>query len=253
MGRLDNKVAIVTGAASGMGKEISKLFASEGAKVVASDINEDGARAVVDEIIANGGTAFAIQTDVSSEEAVNTLIDRTVEEYGTLDILINNAGIMDNVDPVDDVTNETWRRVFAVNVDSVMFTIRKAMPIFLEKKYGVIVNLASVGGLFGGRAGVAYTAAKHAVVGITKNVGFFHVLDGVRCNAIAPGAVETNIGASMRSPNMSGLARQAIGLDVSPRLGKASEIASAALFLASDESSFVNGTVLTVDAGWSAY
>lgn len=253
MGKLDNKVVIVTGAASGMGKEIALLFAKEGAKVVASDINEDGAKSVVEAITGDGGSAIAVRTDVSSEEDVNALVDRTLEEYGTLDVLVNNAGIMDNVDPIDDVTNETWQRVFAINVDSVMYTIRKAMPTFLEKKAGVIVNLASVGGLFGGRAGVAYTAAKHAVVGITKNVGFFHAPDGIRCNAIAPGGVNTNIGASMKTPNMKGLARQGVGLEVSPRLGEASEIASAALFLASDDSSFVNGTILTVDGGWSAY
>jgi NAD(P)-dependent dehydrogenase (short-subunit alcohol dehydrogenase family) len=134
-----------------------------------------------------------------------------------------------------------------------MRSIRKVLPIFLEKQKGVIVNIASAGGLYGARAGAAYTASKHAVVGLTKNTAYMYAPQGVRCNAIAPGGVETNIGASMTSINELGFSRQNIGLPIMPRTGQPEEIATVALFLGSDDSSFVNGAVVTADAGWSAY
>ena len=133
MGKLDGKVAIVTGAASGMGKAIANLYAQEGAKVVVSDLNLEGAQETVKEIEANGGSAFAIQTNVAFEEDVNTLVDSTVSTYGTVDILVNNAGIMDGFEPIGEIENDRFDRVIAVNTKSVMYTSRKVMPIFLEK------------------------------------------------------------------------------------------------------------------------
>ncbi|MGO4532736.1 SDR family oxidoreductase [Paenibacillus sp. 2TAF8] len=251
--KLQNKVAIVTGAGSGMGKAIATLYAQEGAKVVVSDINEEAAQAVVQEIQSNGGEAFVLLANVAKEEDVQQLIDQTVSKYGTVDILVNNAGIMDGMEPAADISDERWEKVFAVNTTSVMRTTRKVLPIFLEKQQGVIVNIASAGGLHGGRAGAAYTASKHAVVGFTKNTGYMYAEQGIRCNAIAPGAVATNIGASMTGINPFGAGRQQQGMAINPRVGTSEEIAKVALFLGSDESSFVNGTVITADAGWSSY
>ncbi|GGA31469.1 SDR family oxidoreductase [Paenibacillus physcomitrellae] len=251
--RLQNKIAIVTGAASGMGKQIALLFAKEGAKVVVSDLNVEGAESVAQEITSNGGTATAIKTNVALEEDIQQLVDKTVSTYGTVDILINNAGIMDNFEPAGDIVDANWERVFAVNTTSVMRATRKVLPIFLEKQSGVIVNVASAGGLYGARAGAAYTASKHAVIGFTKNTGFMYAQNGIRCNAIAPGGVETNIGSSMTNINPFGASRQGLGMALNPRNGKPEEIAQVALFLASEESSFVNGTVITADAGWTAY
>ncbi|MCM3134041.1 SDR family oxidoreductase [Paenibacillus polysaccharolyticus] len=251
--KLQNKVAIVTGAGSGMGKAIATLYAQEGAKVVVSDINEEAAEAVVQEIQANGGEAFVLLANVAKEEDVQQLIDQTVSKYGTVDILVNNAGIMDGMEPAADISDERWEKVFAVNTTSVMRTTRKVLPIFLEKKQGVIVNVASAGGLHGGRAGAAYTASKHAVVGFTKNTGYMYAEQGIRCNAIAPGAVATNIGTTMTDINPFGAGRQQQGMAINPRVGTSEEIAKVALFLGSDESSFVNGTVITADAGWSSY
>lgn len=251
--RLENKVAVVTGAGSGMGKQIALLYAKEGAKVAVSDINLDAANATVQEIKAAGGIAIAVSANVAIEEDIQNLIDTTVQNYGTLDILVNNAGIMDNFEPAGDILDENWERVFAVNTTSVMRATRKVLPIFLEKVSGVIINVASAGGLQGARAGAAYTASKHAVVGFTKNTGFMYAQKGIRCNAIAPGGVETNISASMTNVNPFGMGRVQPGLGVNPRVGKAEEVANVALFLASEESSFVNGTVITADAGWTAF
>lgn len=251
--KLKDKVAIITGAASGMGKAIAQLFAAEGAKVVVSDLNIEGASAVVDEIKANNGNALAIAANVAKEEDVQALVDKTVAEYGTLDILVNNAGIMDNFVPAGEVTDELWERVLAINTTGPMRAIRKALPIFLAKESGVIVNVASVGGLHGSRAGAAYTASKHALIGLTKNVGFQYSSKGIRCNVIAPGGVATNINTSINAPNEFGMERAMSGAGNNPRTGTSEEIATVALFLASDDSSFVNGTVVTADAGWTAY
>ncbi|WP_336787588.1 SDR family oxidoreductase [Paenibacillus sp. MMO-177] len=251
--RLSGKVAVITGAASGMGKAIAELYAAEGAKVVVSDLRADTAQTVVDGIEAKGGTAVAVAANVAKEEDVQQLIDTAVEKFGTVDILVNNAGIMDNFVPAADLTDELWERIFAINTTGPMRTIRKVLPLFLEKKAGVIVNIASAGGLFGSRAGAAYTASKHAVVGLTKNVGFQYATQGIRCNAIAPGGVNTNIGTSINAPNPFGMERAMVGIQVNPRAGEPEEIAKVALFLASDDASFVNGTVVTADAGWTAY
>ncbi|UQZ36669.1 3-ketoacyl-ACP reductase [Paenibacillus sp. PK3_47] len=251
--RLQGKVAVVTGAASGMGKAIAILYAKEGAKVIVSDIHEEAAAVTVEEIKAANGDAVAVRANVAEGTDIDQLIDAAVNTYGTLDILVNNAGIMDNFEPAGDIKDEDWERIFAVNTTSVMRATRKALPIFLDKQAGVIINVASVGGLFGARAGAAYTASKHAVVGFTKNTGFMYAKQGVRCNAIAPGGVETNIGASMTHINEFGMGRTQPGMALNPQMGKPEQIAELALFLASDESSFVNGTVVTADGGWTAY
>jgi NAD(P)-dependent dehydrogenase (short-subunit alcohol dehydrogenase family) len=251
--KLQNKVAIVTGAGSGMGREMAILFAQEGAKVVAADINTETVNAVVDIITAEGGTATATLTDVTKEEDVQNMIDEAIKTYKTLDILVNNAGIMDNFVPAEAVTDKLWEKVFAVNVTGAMRAIRKALPIFIEKKSGIIINIASVGGLLGCRAGVSYTASKHAVVGLTKNVGFQYAKLGIRCNAIAPGAVNTNIGNTLCDPHKFGMERAMAGMNLNIKQGEPEEIAKIALFLASDDSSLINATVITADSGWTAY
>src|SRR5690606_16856261 len=172
--------------------------------------------------------------------------------YGTLDILVNNAGIMDSFEPVGDITDEKWDLIFDINTKAVMRATRKAIPIFLEKGKGVIINTASTGGLNGAHAGAAYGASKHAVVGLTKNTGYMYAKEGIRCNAIAPGGVATNIASSITDFNQFGAGRTQAVQAIMPRIGQPEEIAQVALFLASDDSSFVNGTVITADAGWTA-
>ncbi len=253
MGKLEGKVAVITGAASGMGKQIALLYAKEGAKVVVADLNLENAEATVDEIIESGGEGIAVAANVVKQAEIDAMIDAAVNKYGKLDILVNNAGIMDNFVPVSEVTDDLWDRVLAINTTGVMRATRKAIPLFEEKGGGVIVNIASAGGLFGSRAGAAYTASKHAVVGLTKNIGFQYANKNIRCNAIAPGAVNTNIGTSIYDPSAFGQERAMAGMNINPRVGEASEIAKVALFLGSDDSSFVNGAIITADAGWTAY
>lgn len=248
--RLSGKVAIVTGAASRMGKAIAELYAKEGARVVVSDMNLDGAQAVVEGI---SGEAFAIQTDVTSEEALQQLFDETVKTFGQVDILVNNAGIMDGMEPVGEISNDRWEKIFAVNTVSVMKSMRIAVDLFTKQGHGVIVNNISAGGLYGARAGAAYTASKHAVVGLTKNTAFMYADQNIRCNGIAPGAVATNIGSTMTNMSQAGFGRQQLGMAINPRIGQPEEIAQLALFLGSDESSFINGQVVAIDGGWTAY
>lgn len=251
--KLQNKVAVVTGAGSGMGKAIALLFAKEGARLVVADINLETLNKVITEIIGVGGTATAVMANVAKEKDVQNMIDTAVNKYGTLDILVNNAGIMDNFVPAAELTDELWEKIFAVNVTGLMRAIRKALPIFIKKGAGNIVNIASAGGLMGSRAGAAYTASKHAVIGLTKNVGFQYAKLGIRCNAIAPGAVNTNIGKTIDNPSKFGMERAMAGLNLNPRVGEPEEIAKIALFLSCDDSSFINGAVITADAGWTAY
>lgn len=251
--RLQDKVAIVTGAASGMGKAIAEAYAREGAKVVVSDLNIEGAEEVAANLKANGAEAFAIKTNVSVEEEVEQLFEETKKNFGKLDILVNNAGIMDGMEPVGEISNERWEMLFAVNTTAVMKSMRLAVNLFLEQGHGTIVNNISAGGLYGGRAGAAYTASKHAVVGLTKNTAFMYADKNIRTNGIAPGAVKTNIGSSMKNMSEFGAGRQSQGMSLNPRAGEPEEIAEAAVFLGSDEASFVNGQVLAADGGWTAY
>jgi NAD(P)-dependent dehydrogenase (short-subunit alcohol dehydrogenase family) len=251
--KLQNKVTIITGAGSGMGRAMALLFAKEGAKVVVSDINLENLNKVVTEITLDGGIATAVMANVAKEQDIQNIIDTAIDTYGTLDILVNNAGIMDNFVPAAEVTDELWERVFAINITGPMRATRKALPIFIKKGSGIIINIASAGGLLGSRAGVSYTASKHAVIGLTKNVGFQYAKLGIRCNAIAPGAVNTNIGKTIYNPSQFGMERAMAGMNLNPRVGEPEEIAKVALFLACDDSSFINGTVITADSGWTAY
>lgn len=249
--KLEGKVAVITGSASGIGKEIAKLYAKEGASVVISDLNEKGALEVVQEIENENGKAIAVAANVTKQADVDYMIDQAVNTYGKLDILVNNAGIMDKMTPAADITDELWDNVFAINTTSMMRSTRKALSVFLEAESGVIINMASAAALYGSRAGVAYTAAKHAVVGLTKNVGFQYATKGIRCNAIAPGGVNTEIAGG--ESNEFGMDRVMSGATNNPRSGEPIEVAKVALFLASDDSSFVNGEVIKADAGWMAY
>mgnify|MGYP001217441803 FL=1 len=251
--KLQGKTAVVTGAGSGMGKAIATLYAQEGAKVVAADINQAGVDAVVAEIKANGGEATGVVVNVSKKDDVERMIQTAREAYGSLDVLVNNAGVMDNFTPVGDVTDELWERLIGINLTGPFLACRAAINIMKDQASGgVIVNNASVGGLFGTRGGAAYIASKHGLVGLTKNIAATYGREGgnIRCNAIAPGGVNTSIQSTITAPHPLGSAALA---DAGPgKLADPMEIARVALFLASDDSSFVNGDVIKADGGWTA-
>lgn len=248
----ENKVVVITGAGSGMGKAMALQFAAEGAKVIVSDINAERVDSVVNEIKSKGDTVTGVLTNVAKEEEVKKMIDAAIKNYGALDILINNAGVMDDFSPAGEVSNELWNKVIGVNLNGPFYACRLAIPQMLKQGKGVIINVSSIGGLNGARAGAAYTASKHGLVGLTKNIGYMYASKGIRCNAIAPGGVNTNIMDGVNA-NKAGLDIIGKGMVTNTRMGEPSEIADLALYLASDRSSNVNGTVIVADGGWTAY
>lgn len=253
MGRLQDKIAIITGSANGIGKAIATAYAQEGATIVIADFNQEALEATVKAFEADGFKAFGVRVNVAVEEDVQKMVDETVAKFGRVDILVNCAGVLDNIQTAEHVEDAIWNRVMDINVGGVMRSMRKVIPIFKEQGSGTIINLASISGLMGGRGGLTYTAAKHAVAGMTKNVASHFGPSGIRANAIAPAQVETGLVQSIDAFDKEGLMLSTRGVSTMPRAAKPTEIANIAVFLASDESSYINGVVLAADAGWSAY
>lgn len=253
MARLKDKVAIITGSASGIGKQIAHTFGKEGAKVVVADFNEEGIQQTVADLKSLNIEALGIKIDVTSEEDVSNMINKTVDTFGTVDILVNNAGIVDRMQSAGNVTDDVWDKVMDINVTGVMRGIRKVLPLFLEKGQGTIVNMASISGLTGGRGGLAYTASKHAVVGMTKNIASQYGPKNIRCNAIGPAHVPTPLTMNMDNVDPYGMEVATRGTGLMTKAGTTEEIANIALFLASEESQYVNGVTIAADFGWSAY
>lgn len=249
--RLKGKVALITGAASGIGLATAQRFVAEGASVLAADWHADGLEAAVKQI---GGNIAGVQTNVAEEEQCVATVEEAIRKFGRLDVLVNNAGVMDVFSSVADVDNATWRRCMSVNVDGPMFAMRKAVPVMLSQGGGSIINIASAAALGGGAAGAAYTAAKYALVGLTLSTAFQYAKAGLRCNALAVGGVSTNIMESIRdfSVDEAALGRLAAHHASSPGMLEPLDIANVALFLATDESRHLNGAVIPVDMGWSA-
>ncbi|MDR0863281.1 MAG: SDR family oxidoreductase [Oscillospiraceae bacterium] len=250
--KLEKKVAFVTGASSGMGHAIALLFAKEGAEVIAVARRKDRLDALVADAAGFAGHIHATQGDVADAAGIAAVIDASVKQFGKLDILVNCAGVMDEMMPAGETTDELWDSVLAVNLKGPFILARAFINQVPEDGQGVIVNIASIGGLQGSRAGAAYTASKHGVIGLTKNIAFMYA-GRIRANAVAPGGVNTEIGVGIKNPSPLGAKRASAGMSTNPRMGEAEEIANAVLFLASDDSSFINGTTLVADAGWTAY
>lgn len=251
--KLENKVCIITGASSGIGREVALEFAKEGANVVVGARRLEKLEELVELSKNLPGEIYAVALDVSKQEDIDNIVDETVKKYGKVDVLVNNAGILDSYKSPVSITDEIWNNMFEVNVDSVMRATRKVLPLMREQKSGVILNTASVGGIRGMRGGLAYVATKHAVVGMTKHIGYAYAQEGIRCVAIAPGTVETEIGQKVKDPDMETLSKLMKGFESFPLGTSPEELAKAYVFLASDDASFINATTITIDGGWTAF
>jgi NAD(P)-dependent dehydrogenase (short-subunit alcohol dehydrogenase family) len=252
--RLQDKVVIVTGAGSGMGLAMVNLFAREGATLIAADWNGARLDAAVAAISDAGGAIVGVQGDISDQATAEGLVERALTDHGRLDVLINNAGIMDYMAGVGELTDEIWTKVLAVNLNGPMYTMRKAAPAMVAAGKGSIVNIASTAAVSGGAAGAAYTTSKHGLLGLTKNTAWMYAQKGVRCNAICPGGTATNIAETMPQDKLdiAGATRAGAFGALIPAFLSPDDIAYLALFLASDESVHINGAVITADAGWKA-
>lgn len=254
--RLENKVVVITGAASGMGRQMAELFVKEGAKVFATDWHAESLDAAIAEVSALGGPGqiAGLQGNVAVKEDCERVIDAAVSAFGGLDVLCNNAGVMDLFQGVAQLDDDVYERVMAINADGPMFMSRKAIPIMIEGGGGSIINTASAAGIGGGAAGTAYTMSKHALVGLTRSIAYRYALEGIRCNAMACGGVKTNIMQSIDPTKLDqgGAARYGAYQALIPVMLEAEEIANLALFLASPESKHVNGAIIPIDGGWTA-
>jgi NAD(P)-dependent dehydrogenase (short-subunit alcohol dehydrogenase family) len=244
--RFSGKSAIVTGAGSGIGKATAKRLAQEGARVIATDVVQARLDALAGELGAFDLTV--IQGDITRDETVAALV---AAANGRVDVLANVAGIMDAFQPVGEVDDATWDRVFAVNLTAVFRLTRAVMPLMMSRQSGSIVNVASEAGLRGSAAGAAYTSSKHALIGLTRNTAFMYAPSGIRVNAVAPGPVRTGIEAQMKSQ----LAAARVGplfQTALPPIAEPERLAAAITWLASDDAMNVTGIVLASDGGWSA-
>ena len=257
MFRLDRKIAFVTGAGSGIGEQIARLFARQGAHVILTDIRVDAVERVAGEIRADGGSTRTQQLDVAEESQVRAAIEQVAATEGRLDILVNNAGIS-HVGSILETSLQDWERVMGVNAGGVFLCAREGVRQMLAQSPvgGVIINMSSVAATIGIDRRLPYSASKGAVLALTRSIAIDFVTQGIRCNAICPGTVHTPFVENYLARNFAGRedevrqqlhARQPIG-----RMGRPDEIASAALYLASDEASFVTGSALVIDGGWTA-
>ncbi len=248
--RLEGKVAAITGAASGFGAATARLFVAEGCKVALGDIQEEAGRAVAAEL---GDAAVFARCDVTAEEDVANLVDTAVSAFGKLDIMFNNAGIVGAVGPIDSTPTEEWKATLDILLNGVFYGVKHAARVMKPQESGAIVSMSSTAGILGGLGPHTYTAAKHAVVGLTKSAGAELCRFGIRVNCISPAGMATPMVANVTTGDPAAIEETkrslAAASPLKGRPGLAEDVANAALWLASDESGYTNGHTLTTDAG----
>jgi NAD(P)-dependent dehydrogenase (short-subunit alcohol dehydrogenase family) len=247
--KLENQTAIITGGAHGIGRAIAELFAAEGARVVIADLDAKAGKEAAAAIQAKGGQAQFILCDVSQRGQVKRVVQTAAKQTGRIEVLCNNAAyISKEWHKSGEAPEEEWEKCFRVSLMGSQHFTREVLPCMVRQKQGSIVNVSSMLGLVGGRAAAAYTSIKHALIGFTRSVAYDYGADNVRCNAICPGPITTRISPKPGSE----LYQRQISRNFLGRVGKPAEVAAAALFLASSDSSYVTGAVLPVDGGWTA-
>jgi NAD(P)-dependent dehydrogenase (short-subunit alcohol dehydrogenase family) len=253
--------AVVTGGGSGIGRAVAELLAEEGARVAVVDLLPDGGKETVSVIASGGGDAIFVQADVSRWADVNRAVTMAVNDLGPLSIMVNAAGILDGYTPADELTAAVWERVIAINLTGTFFGCKRALTDMLERGSGRIINIASVAGLVGSGGGPAYTASKHGVVGLTRQLALDYAGHGITVNAVCPGSVATGLRANSTrilgadAPPMRGVgADDAAVRAITPagRRGTVNEVAGAVRYLASEAAGYVTGHTLVVDGGWTA-
>lgn len=250
MGEFDGKVAIVTGAASGIGRAAALAFAAAGADVVAADVDVEGGEATASAIAGAGGSVLFHEVDVASRDDIDALVRRAIGHFGGIDVAFNNAGIEGRMMPTAECTDEIWDRTIAVNLTSVFTCMRAEIPAMLDRGGGAIVNCASIAGLVGFPSAPAYVASKHGVVGLTKTAALEYADQGIRVNALCPGVIDTPMITRATGGDADAKAGYAAAEPVH-RLGRPEEMADVALWLCSERSSFVTGQAIAADGGWT--
>lgn len=243
MGKLDNRVALIYGGTSGLGEATAKLYAKEGAKVAVAGRNEERGNEIVTEIEDAGGKAVFVEVDLLDSDQIKQSVKDTVDAFGTIDILYNGAGILDEYVGIIDTDEELFDQVIALNIKAPFVATKEVMPIFVEKGKGVVINLGSQGSKFAAVGGTSYVTSKHALVGFNKQLTYDYGPKGVKSILLAPGYIDTPMTDDVEEERLQDIPDQ--------RAGKPEEVANLALFIASDDSNYMNGTEVYMDGGWT--
>ena len=257
MSEFNGKSVVVTGAGAGMGKSITEGFLKEGATVIGVDINEEALENLKKDLERNYGKEIALKFipmvgDISKQETNELMIERAISETGEINVLVNNAGIAGHSEPITETTNEDWERILKVNLNGPMYAIRAAVEKMVEQKNGGnIVTIASVAGIKGCRSSVAYSVAKHGLVGLCEHTAYAYMHKGIRSNIVCPGAIKTGMTSNPQLESLFGRQRIMSGMDSQFVFGDTNDISQAVLFFAGEKAKFINGATLVVDGGIS--